>query len=283
MKTMDKPITAAVVRAAKGRRKLAMLTAYDFPSATLVERAGADMILVGDSLAMVVLGRPDTLSVTVDEMIHHCRAVTAATERALVIGDMPFMSYEPSVKTALENAGRMVKEGGVRAVKLEGAGQVLPQVRAIVEAGIPVQGHIGLTPQRIHRLGGFLVQGKTAEAARELVQEARDLEKAGCFSIVLEAIPSEVATIVTESVGVPTIGIGAGPACDGQVLVFHDVLGLFERFTPRFVKRYAELGQDMESALRTYCEDVRSGAFPSEEHSFAIDPAEAARLRGDSE
>ncbi|GAB7495213.1 3-methyl-2-oxobutanoate hydroxymethyltransferase [Bilophila wadsworthia] len=253
-----------------------MVTAYDTPSARIVDRAGVDMVLVGDSLGMVMLGRKDTLSVTLDEMIHHCRAVVQGIHHALVVADMPFMTYEPGPDTALSNAARLVRESGVRAVKLEGA--FLPQIRALVGAGIPVMGHIGLTPQRSAQLGGFKVQGKRAEAARQLLDEAAALEDAGCFAIVLEAIPAPLAAAITARVSVPTIGIGAGADCDGQVLVLHDMLGLYSEFTPRFVKRYAELGTLMEQAVRDYAEEVRSGAFPTPAHSFSMDKEERARL-----
>lgn len=274
--TDEKPLSILDVRDAKNRRKLAMVTAYDTPSARIVDRAGVDMVLVGDSLGMVMLGRKDTLSVTLDEMIHHCRAVVQGIHHALVVADMPFMTYEPGSDTALSNAARLVRESGVRAVKLEGA--FLPQIRALVGAGIPVMGHIGLTPQRSAQLGGFKVQGKRAEAARQLLDEAAALEDAGCFAIVLEAIPAPLAAAITARVSVPTIGIGAGADCDGQVLVLHDMLGLYSEFTPRFVKRYAELGTLMEQAVRDYAEEVRSGAFPTSAHSFSMDEEERARL-----
>lgn len=274
--TDEKPLSILDIRDAKNRRKLAMVTAYDTPSARIVDRAGVDMVLVGDSLGMVMLGRKDTLSVTLDEMIHHCRAVVQGMHHALVVADMPFMTYEPGPDTALSNAARLVRESGVRAVKLEGA--FLPQIRALVGAGIPVMGHIGLTPQRSAQLGGFKVQGKRAEAARQLLDEAAALEDAGCFAIVLEAIPAPLAAAITARVSVPTIGIGAGADCDGQVLVLHDMLGLYSEFTPRFVKRYAELGTLMEQAVRGYAEEVRSGAFPTPAHSFNMDEEERARL-----
>src|SRR5512143_2785944 len=224
---MSARVTVPDVIAAKGRRKLSVLTAYDYSTALWVDRSGVDMILVGDSLAMVMLGHEDTLSVGMTEMIHHTRAVTRGVKRALVIGDMPFMSYQASIEQAVLNAGRFLQEGRAQAVKLEGGARVLPQVRAMVAAGIPVQGHLGLTPQSAAQFGGFKVQGKTAEAAKVLIDDAVALAEAGCFSIVLEAVPSTIAELITEACPVPTIGIGAGPACDGQVLVIHDVLGLF--------------------------------------------------------
>lgn len=275
------PVTAMTVRGAKGARKLTMLTAYDYPSATLVDQCGIDMILVGDSLGMVMLGRDDTISVTMDEMVHHCRAVTRGTKRALVIADMPFMSYEPGVETALNNAARLFQQGGVRAVKLEGGREILPQVKALVQAGIPVVGHIGLTPQRVAALGGFKVQGKTAEAARRLLEEAKALEEAGAFCIVLEAIPAPIASRITAAVGIPTIGIGAGSDCDGQVLVFHDLLGLFDRFVPKFVKQYANLRDMAAQAISEYRQDVENGNFPGTEHSFRMPEEENAKLDND--
>jgi len=259
-------LTAPAIRNLKGVRKLSMLTAYDYLSARILDRCELDMLLVGDSLGMVMLGRDDTMAVTVDEMVHHTAAVARGTSRALVVADMPFMSYEPSVELALQNAGRLFREGGARAVKLEGLW--LEQIRALVAAGIPVQGHIGLTPQRVAELGGFTVQGRTDSAAKVLLEEAQALAEAGIFSLVLEALPLDLAAMITEQVPVPTIGIGAGPHCDGQVLVLHDMFGLFERFTPKFVKRYATLAQDIEAAVQTYKAEVESGEFPGDEHSF---------------
>ena len=278
---MTKRVTVPDIMAAKGVRKLSMLTAYDYPTALWVDQSGIDMILVGDSLAMVVLGQEDTLSVGMAEMIHHTRAVSLAAKRALVIGDMPFLSYQVSVEQAVLNAGRFLQEGRAQAVKLEGGKKVAPQVRAIVNAGIPVQGHIGLTPQSSAQLGGFKVQGKTAEAAKLLIEDAQALAEAGCFSIVLEAIPAAIAAQITESVPVPTIGIGAGPQCDGQVLVIHDVLGLFDRFLPRFVKRYAQLGETIRQALSSFREEVETGAFPGPEHTFGMGTEELDKLKKD--
>jgi 3-methyl-2-oxobutanoate hydroxymethyltransferase len=277
-----KRVTAPVIAASKGGRKLSMVTAYDYSSAQLADEAGMDMILVGDSLAMVVLGHEDTLSVTVEEMLHHVRAVSRGTGRALVIADMPFMSYHAGIESAVVNAGRFVKEGGARAVKVEGGGEMLPKVRAMVAAQIPVLGHLGLTPQSIARLGGFKVQAKTAEAARLLTEEALALAEAGVFAIVLEAIPAAVAEEVTRAVPVPTIGIGAGPGCDGQVLVYHDLLGLYDKMRPRFAKRYAELGGEVRRALSAYKAEVESGAFPGPEHCYAMDATEEAKLKDGS-
>ncbi|MCX7822524.1 MAG: 3-methyl-2-oxobutanoate hydroxymethyltransferase [Syntrophobacterales bacterium] len=271
-------VTVPDIIAAKGVRKLTMVTAYDYATAVWVDRSGIDMVLVGDSLAMVMLGHEDTLSVTMEEMLHHTRAVAKGTSRALVIGDMPFMSYQASVEQAVLNAGRFLKEGRAQAVKLEGGVSVLAQVRAIVKAGIPVQGHIGLTPQSIAQLGGFKVQGRNAEAAKRLIDDALALVDAGCFSIVLEAIPSPIAERITEAVSVPTIGIGAGPHCDGQVLVLHDMVGLFDRFVPRFVKQYDHLGRKMLEALRRYRHEVEEGIFPSPEHSFTMPEEELKKL-----
>jgi 3-methyl-2-oxobutanoate hydroxymethyltransferase len=277
---MIKRVTVPEIMMAKGKRKVTELTAYDYPTALLADKSGIDMLLVGDSLAMVVLGHEDTLSVGMPEMLHHTLAVSRGAKRAMVIGDMPFMSYQGSVEQALLNAGRFMKEARANAVKLEGGARVVPQIRAMVDAGIPVQGHLGLTPQSAAQFGGFKVQGKTAEAAKVLIEDARALAEAGCFSIVLEAIPSSIAEMITEAVPVPTIGIGAGPACDGQVLVIHDVLGLFERFTPRFVKQYAKLGDAMLEALVRYKEDVEQGIFPGPEHCFRIDNEEVQKLSG---
>jgi 3-methyl-2-oxobutanoate hydroxymethyltransferase len=277
---MTSRITVPDILAAKGKRKLSMLTAYDYPMARLVDQSGVDLVLVGDTLAMVVLGHEDTLAVGMTEMLHHTRAVTRAVRRALVVGDMPFLSYQVSCEQAVINAGRFLQEGRAQAVKLEGGSRVVPQVKAIVAAGIPVQGHLGLTPQSAAQLGGFKVQGKTAEAARLLIDDARALAEAGCFSIVLEAIPSAIAARITEAIAVPTLGIGAGPDCDGQVLVIHDVLGLFDRFVPRFVKQYAQLGQSALEALQRFREEVEKGEFPGPEHAFTMSREEMDRLTG---
>ena len=279
---MSKKVTVPEIMAAKGKRKLSELTAYDYPTALWADKSGVDMLLVGDSLAMVVLGQEDTLSVGMTEMLHHTLAVSRGAKRALVIGDMPFMSYQASVEQALINAGRFMKEARASAVKLEGGARVVPQVKAMVEAGIPVQGHLGLTPQSAAQFGGFKVQGKTAEAAKVLIEDAQALAEAGCFSIVLEAIPSSIAEMITEAVPVPTIGIGAGPSCDGQVLVIHDVLGLFDRFVPRFVKQYAKLDEIIIEALVKYREEVEQGIFPGPEHGFMIDEQEVKKLEKSS-
>jgi 3-methyl-2-oxobutanoate hydroxymethyltransferase len=275
---MAKQLTAPDILALKGRAKVAAITAYDYPSGLLADAAGPDVVLVGDSLAMVVLGQEDTLSVTMEEMLHHCRATARAVKHALLVGDMPFLSYQCSTPEAVRNAGRFLKEGGARAVKLEGGRAVLPQVRAIVDAGIPVMGHIGLTPQHIANLGGFKAQGKTAEAVRILLEDARALADAGCFSLVLEAMPREAAARITRAVPIPTIGIGAGPDTDGQVLVIHDILGLYDRFLPKFVKQYANLAQPGREAVAAYCAEVRAGTFPGPEHSTSLAPEELERL-----
>jgi 3-methyl-2-oxobutanoate hydroxymethyltransferase len=275
-------LTIPEIRASKHRRPrrpLAMLTAADAPTARLADEAGADIILVGDSLAMVALGYETTLSVTMDEMIHHARAVCRARPRAVVIGDMPYLSYHLSVGEAVRNAGRFVAEAGCAGVKIEGGLKRLPVIAAIQDAEIPVMGHVGLTPQSCHVMGGYRFQARTAEAAERLVEEARCLDEAGVFCIVLEGIPAEVARIVTSQVSVPTIGIGAGPDCDGQVLVMHDVLGLTWGETPRFVRRYADFATDGARALARFVEDVRAGRFPAEAECYELPEDEAARLR----
>ncbi len=273
-----KRVTVPEVMAAKGKRKLTMLTAYDYPMALLVDQSDIDMILVGDSLAMVVLGHEDTLSVGMDEMLHHTLAVSRGAKRSLVVGDMPFLSYHGSIEQAVLNAGRFLKEGRAQAVKLEGGARVVPQIKAIVEAQIPVQGHIGLTPQSLAQFGGFKVQGKTAEAGAVLIEDAQALTEAGCFSIVLEGIPAPIAAMITDAIPIPTIGIGAGSHCDGQVLVIHDVLGLFDRFVPKFVKQYVRLGETIREALTRYREEVENGLFPGPEHTFSMDDQEVAKL-----
>ena len=249
-------------------RKITMLTAYDYPFAQIVDEAGIDAILVGDSLGMVVQGLENTLPVTMDEMIYHTKIVGRAVKSALVIGDMPFMSYQASLEEAVRNAGRFLKEAGASAVKLEGGAEVAGQIRAMTKSEIPVMAHIGLTPQSIHRMGGYKVQGKTEEAAKRLLQEAHIVEDAGAFALLLEAIPINLAKKITKELSIPTIGIGAGPHCDGQVLVLHDVIGMFERFVPKFVKRYANLKEEAMKAIETYRKEVEQGVFPSDEQSF---------------
>ena len=275
-----KKITPVDVQAMKKQgRKITMLTAYDYPTALLVDRAGIDIILVGDSLAMTVLGYDNTVPVTMDEMIHHTKAVTRGAKHPLIIGDMPFMSYNSSEREAILNAGRFMKEAGADAVKLEGGASVKEIVRAIVKAGIPVMGHIGLTPQTVSMLGGFKVQGKDARAAQKIIDDALFLEEAGAFSVLLEAVPAPIAKRVTERLTVPTIGIGAGVHCDGQVLVIHDLLGLFDRFTPKFAKRYVNLSESILKALESYKEEVLKGQFPADQHSFHIDESELSKIK----
>jgi 3-methyl-2-oxobutanoate hydroxymethyltransferase len=269
--TIDKKISILDIQSKKDQRlPITMLTAYDYPSAMLVDRAGIDIILVGDSLAMVVLGMESTVPVTMDEMLHHCRAVARGANNALLVGDMPFMSYQADRPEAVRNAGRFLKEGLMDTVKLEGGREVAQTVRAIVDAGIPVMGHIGLTPQSASKLGGYRVQGKTATDAVRLLGDALALEEAGCYAIVLEAVPAPVAGAISERLQVPAIGIGAGAACDGQVLVYHDLVGLFDRFTPKFVRQYTNAGRSITSAVESFAKDVKSGAFPTPEHTFSI-------------
>ena len=274
-----KKVTTLTLRGKKARGEIiTMLTAYEYATALAIDRAGIDSILVGDSLGMVVLGYETTLPVTMDDMIHHCKAVARGAQYALLIGDMPFMSYQISVEEAVGNAGRFLQEGGMDGVKLEGGRDRLPAIEAIVGAGIPVQGHLGLTPQSVHQLGGFRAQGKTAAAAHRLVEDAMMLQEAGCFSLVLETIPTRLARLVSERLEIPTIGIGAGVGCDGQVLVTHDLLGLFDRFTPRFVKKYADLHNEMAQAFTAYKTDVEAGVFPAEGHSLDMPDEEWEKL-----
>jgi 3-methyl-2-oxobutanoate hydroxymethyltransferase len=280
---MAQVVTAPVVRARKGTGDpLVMVTAYDAPGARIADGAGVDMILVGDSLAMVVLGYEDTLQVTVDDMAHHTAAVARTKPRAMVIADLPWMSYHVSVEETVRNAARLVRSGG-QAVKLEGGRKRLPMIEAILDAEIPVMGHLGLTPQSVHAMGGFKVQGKGVDTALALIDDARALAEAGCFAIVLEGVPDTVARMVTEAVPVPTIGIGAGPWCDGQVLVFHDLLGLEDRVLPKFVRRYATLKADAQAALATYAADVRARRFPSADESYHLSGELTRQLLGDED
>jgi 3-methyl-2-oxobutanoate hydroxymethyltransferase len=266
--TPRKKITPTALTHKKARGEpISMLTGYDYPTALALDQAGIDAILVGDSLGMVVLGYENTLPVNMEEMLHHCRAVARGAPSALLIGDMPFMSYQVSTEEAVRNAGRFLQEGGMHAVKLEGGRERLDAVRCIVAAGIPVMGHIGLTPQSINLLGGFRAQGKTADSARCLFEDALMLEEAGCFSLVLESIPSRLAELISKRLTIPTIGIGAGVGCDGQVLVSHDILGLFDRFTPKFVRKYADLHAEMERAFTAYITDVQIHSFPARENT----------------
>lgn len=261
-------------------KKIVMLTAYDAPTAALLSECGVDMILVGDSVGSAVLGYETTIPVTLDDVIHHCAAVSRARPDCFIVGDMPFMSYKISSEQALKNCSLMLQKGGAEAVKIEGAGPTTDIVRCVVDAGIPVMAHIGLTPQSIYQLGGYRVQGRTAEMAKALIQQAKELEDAGAFSIVIELVPSETAKMITEALKIPTIGIGAGPHCDGQVLVINDMLGLFEDFKPKFVKKYANIRQVIKDAVAQYCGDVRDGKFPDEEHSFEMSEEETGRLYG---
>ncbi|MEJ2266279.1 MAG: 3-methyl-2-oxobutanoate hydroxymethyltransferase [Anaerolineales bacterium] len=260
-----------------------MLTAYDYPTALAMDQIGIDSILVGDSLGMVVLGYETTLPVTMEDMLHHCRAVARGAHYALLIGDMPFMSYQASVADAVRNAGRFLQEAGMDAVKLEGGRERLDVVRAIVGAGIPVIGHLGLTPQSVHQLGGFRAQGRTLPAARRLLEDALQLQVAGCFGLVLESVPARLATLVSQRLEIPTIGIGAGAGCDGQVLVSHDLLGLFERFTPKFVRKYANLHAEMARAFSEYIQDVEKGDFPGPEHTIDMPEEEWQALMAEIE
>jgi 3-methyl-2-oxobutanoate hydroxymethyltransferase len=269
-----KVTTLALRRKKAAGERITMLTAYDYPTALALDQAGIDSILVGDSLGMVVLGYENTLPVTMEEMLHHCRAVARGAQRPLLIGDMPFLSYQVSPEEAVRNAGRFLQQGGMDAVKVEGGRERMPAIEAILQAGIPVMGHIGLTPQSIHQLGGFRAQGRTAEAAVGLLHDAVALEAAGCFAMVLESIPQELGGEISRRLTIPTIGIGAGAGCDGQVLVTHDLLGLFDRFTPRFVKQYADLHGEMRRAFAAYIQDVEAGQFPAAEHSLAMDEDE---------
>ena len=261
--------TAVTFKNAKQKgEKLSMLTAYDYTTASLVDSAGINAILVGDSLGMVMLGYEDTLSVTMEDMIHHSKAVARGAKNTLVVTDMPFMSYQTSVYDAVINAGRLMKEGRAGAVKLEGGAEFAEHISAIVKASIPVMGHIGLTPQSVNAFGGFKVQGKTNEAAQKLIDDAKALEKAGVFAIVVECVPAELGKAITEAVNVPVIGIGAGKYCDGQVLVYQDMLAMYDKMKPKFVKAYANIGEQMIEAFKAYDSEVKSGVFPTDEHSF---------------
>jgi 3-methyl-2-oxobutanoate hydroxymethyltransferase len=275
-------VTALSLRSKKARGEpITMLTAYDYPTALAMDGAGLDVILVGDSLGMVVLGYENTLPVTMEDMLHHARAVARGARTALLVGDMPFMSYQVSVEEAVRNAGRFVQTAGMDAVKLEGGRERAEAVRTIARAGIPVMGHLGLTPQSVHQLGGFRAQGKTASAARRLFEDARILEEAGVFSLVLEAVPARLAGLISKRLSVPTIGIGAGGGCDGQVLVTHDLLGLFDRFTPKFVRKYADFHAEMRRAFGEYIEDVEARRFPAAEHTIEMSDAEWEALQKD--
>ncbi len=258
--------------------KISMLTAYDYSTAKLVDEAGVNSILVGDSLGMVMLGYEDTLSVTMEDMIHHTAAVARGAKNALVIADMPFMSYEPSVEMAVNNAGRLMKEGRANAVKLEGGVRVAAQIKVITTAGIPVCAHIGLTPQSVNAFGGFKVQGKTEEGAQQMIDDALAIQEAGAFAVVLECVPAKLAALISEKLTIPTIGIGAGAGCDGQVLVYQDMLALFSDFKPKFVKHFGNIGPQMTAAFKAYDEEVKAGTFPTEEHTFKIDEETLSKL-----
>jgi 3-methyl-2-oxobutanoate hydroxymethyltransferase len=265
--TTDK-VTVTGIQKKKGKEKITVLTAYDFPLAQILDQAGIEIILVGDSLGNVILGYPNTIPVTMEDMIHHTKAVARGCSRSLLIADMPFMSYQISVQEAVRNAGRLIQEGGAEGVKLEGGVSVKEQIKTIVQSGIPVMGHVGLTPQSVHSFGGYKVQGKGEEAAKKVLADAQAVEEAGAFSIVLEGIPLKLAKQITEKLKIPSIGIGAGPHCDGQVLVTYDLLGVYQAFTPKFVKRYVDLSSIIQQAINAYKEEVEKGSFPTEQYSF---------------
>lgn len=266
-----KNTTTSIMQMKNSGHKISMLTAYDYTTARLLDEAGVNTILVGDSLGNVILGYEDTISVTVEDMIHHSASVARGAKNALVVTDLPFMSYQTSVYDAVVNAGRLMKEGRAGAVKLEGGKEVCPQIKAIVSAGIPVVAHLGLTPQSINTFGGFKVQGKTEAAAKKLIEDAKAVEEAGAFLLVLECVPAKLAKLVTESINIPTIGIGAGAGCDGQVLVIYDMLGMFSDFKPKFVKHFANAGDVIREAVKTYIAEIDDGTFPAEEHCYKID------------
>lgn len=259
-------------------KKISMLTTYDYSMAKIIDESGINGILIGDSLGMVIKGEEDTLSVTVDEIIYHTKSVKKGAKNALIVSDMPFLSYHTSVEEAVKNAGKMIKEGGANAVKLEGGASVIKQIKAIVDAQIPVMGHLGLTPQSVNAFGGFKIQGKSEEAAKRLIEDAKLIEDAGAFAIVLECVPKKVAEIITKEISIPTIGIGAGNECDGQILVYQDMLGMFDDFIPKFVKQYANLGAQMREAIQIYIGEVGEGSFPQDKHSFKIDEKELQKL-----
>jgi len=266
-----KVTVSSFIEAKKSKEKISMLTAYDYSTAKVLDESGVDSLLVGDSLGMVMLGYENTLQVTVDDIIHHCRAVARGAKRAMVIGDMPFLSYHINIEDTIRNAGRIITEGYAHAVKLEGGREVVDKVRAIINAQIPVVGHLGLTPQSVNMFGGFKVQGKTEEQAKKIIEDALMLQEAGVFAIVLECVPEKLASIITEKLEIPTVGIGAGKYCDGQVLVTQDMLGMYTDFTPKFVKKYANLRGEIQSASKQYIDEMKSGAFPGSEHVFSIE------------
>lgn len=266
-----KNTTSTVLSQKQNGDKITMLTAYDYSTAKLIDESGINCILVGDSLGMVMLGYDSTLPVTMEDMLHHTKAVVRGSKNAMVIADMPFMSYQTSVYDAVKNAGRLIQEGGAYAVKLEGGASVCDRIEAITKASIPVVAHIGLTPQSVNAFGGFKVQGRDEERARELIEDAKKIEQAGAFMVVLECVPARLAELISKEISIPTIGIGAGAGCDGQVLVYQDMLGMFSDFTPKFVKKYADVGSVMKEAFTSYINEVKSGAFPEEKHGFKID------------
>lgn len=271
--------TTVTLKEAKNKnQKITMLTAYDYSTAKLMDQAGVNAILVGDSLGMVILGYTDTISVTMEDMIHHSKAVANGCENSLVVTDMPFMSYQTSVYDAVVNAGRLMKEGRAGAIKLEGGKEIIPQVEAIVKASIPVMGHLGLTPQSVNTFGGYKVQGKSEETAKKLIDDAIALEQAGAFAIVLECVPESLAKLITDKISIPTIGIGAGAGCDGQVLVYQDMLGMFSDFTPKFVKKFGNVGEEMREAFVKYIKEVNEGTFPAKEHCFKMDDSIISKL-----
>lgn len=274
----SKATTVRLQEMKRDQHKIVMLTAYDYPSARVAEEGGTDVILVGDSLGMVVLGYDSTLPVTVDDMVHHTKAVTRGAKQTMIVTDLPFLSYHISTPEAVRNAGRLIQEGGADAVKLEGGRDVIEQVRAIVRAGIPVCGHIGLQPQMVNQLGGYKVQGKDYEGAKRILEDALLLQEAGCFALVLECVPTRLAALISERLSIPTIGIGAGDGCDGQVLVIHDMLGITNKYLPKFAKKYAELATDMTAAISTYATEVRDGLFPEAQHGFKMSDEVLERL-----
>lgn len=276
------PITTASVKEMKREgRRIVMLTAYDYPAAKLADEAGVDMILVGDSLGMVVLGYESTVPVTLEDMVHHTKAVTRGAKHAFVVTDMPFLTYHGTVEEALRNAGRIMQEGLAKAVKIEGGAELAPLIRRCTQAGIPVVGHLGLTPQSVHQLGGYKVQGKTPEAAQKLLDDALALEEAGAFALVMECVPKQLAELVSRKLSIPTIGIGAGSGCDGQVLVYHDILSYGSEHVPKFVKKYGDAGSLIKQAITQYADEVRSGAFPQDEHTFTMKEEMLERLYGE--
>lgn len=278
-----KTTTADFIAMKKNGEKISMVTSYDYSTAKLVDNSGINSILVGDSLGMVMLGYEDTISVTMEDMLHHCAAVARGAKNALVICDMPFMSYQTSVYDAVKNAGRLMKEGRAGAVKLEGGVEFEEHIRAIVNASIPVCGHVGMTPQSVNAFGGFKVQGRTLEAAQKVIDDARAVERAGAFAVVLECVPAALAQYISEIINIPTIGIGAGAGCDGQVLVYQDMLSMYSDFTPKFAKKFADVGKEMTSAFERYDKEVKSGEFPTAEHSFKIDDEVMTQIRKDND